>query len=383
MARTALLSNEELLFLRQAIIDKFRQTSPYAQEFKPNAFLPNYDELKQSMEAALPDMAPSISLKRLRKLFYDTDHERRGPEKVAKPNFGVDFLDACYLYITDGKSKRYDYLLNDNEYVKFSAITRNKVVLLVAGILFIGIFIMILMLSVGRPYYFEEHFNFESISDLEARGWYILDKNEDLLKQQDMPGFLKLYTLNGDYWYTPPDSPVIENLLIRKINCNECDIIVKIVDFNPTENYQQAGFFLLDSKLTRNNNLRMTYAYNFRSFDDPVGTDEQKFQIIYREHGYPEEFSDFELSPTDEQTHRDSIYLRMKVRGYEVSFLKHVGEEYESFREITNAKVSLNFHPKYIGIAAFRGIRNAEGKRNESATIPAYFDYVKVRPLKN
>ncbi len=126
----------------------------------------------------------------------------------------------------------------------------------------------------------------------------------------------------------------------------------------------------------------MTYAYWFRGMSDPVSPDEQKFEVVYREHGYTEEYAEFELSPTRDSIMRDSIYMKMKIRNKLVTFFKHTKDEYGSYDEMEFAEVSLNFKPAYIALAAFRGIRNSKRNLNTAAAIPAYIDYVRVIPVK-
>lgn len=271
MARTALLTNEELLFLKQAIVEKFRRTNPYAQEFKPNAFLPNYNELKQSMEVALPDMATSISLKRLRKLFYDTDTERREPGKVVKPNFGVDFLNACYLYITDKKHNRQSYLLNNKNQEStpsINSLLRKRLIIPGLGLLFIIIIVAVIWLFYLQqtvPYY--QDFDFASsehmIETLNNEGWNILDVDSNFLYKQDKPGHLALYTLAGDYWIKPNENPVIKNLFVKKLDCRNCTIELSIKDFNPSKPWEQAGIFFLDANLSRSVHMHLLWIQIF------------------------------------------------------------------------------------------------------------------------
>lgn len=111
MAKTTVIGKEELNLLRDGLEDQMLNRVPYLAKIKKNTHVGNYGDLVEDMQAYLSDeKSSSISTKRMRKLFYYTDPDLCDESKLQKPNFGVDFLDACYCYIFQENTTRSDYL---------------------------------------------------------------------------------------------------------------------------------------------------------------------------------------------------------------------------------------------------------------------------------
>lgn len=86
-----------------------------------------------------------------------------------------------------------------------------------------------------------------------------MDYDSVAFSKQLKPGkFYRLHLKRGDYWYTQPDSPIITNLLLKEINSESAKITLKIDDFNPTQEFQQAGIVLLDKNRNKEHNIRIT-----------------------------------------------------------------------------------------------------------------------------
>ena len=76
---------------------------------------------------------------------------------------------------------------------------------------------------------------------------------------------------------------------------------------------------------------------------------------------------------------QQELWIQVQYEKGKFRVFYHTGEEFASFGEVGN--FDFNFQPRYVGIAAFRGIRNSFRVLNDSAEIPAFFEYVKFEPL--
>jgi hypothetical protein len=363
------LTYEEAAQLRERVKNRFLQSPFNGAGFKANQYKDSYRHLADDIVRAVPNSEASVTTNRLRKLFYYTDPAICAADKLEKPSFGDDFVQALFKYI----EQRQTPITVAPKPPQFPRIWLWR-----AGILLPILAIFVVTWQwVDRPKYWVENFDDVSVDSLKSRGWEILDYDSVAFSKQLRPGHLTLYTLRGDYWVVPTDSPKITNLFLKKVDSEGFKVSVRIDSFNPYQDYQQAGIILLDKNKTRTHNIRFTF------FCCATCTPSQQgLQIIKREHGtaYETYYRLKEWPKGQTNSHKaQTIWLQIVVSKKNFHFFYHGSEEFASFSEI--AEINFDFEPRYVAIGAFRGLRDSTKNLNNSEAIPAFFDYVKVEPL--
>jgi len=318
----------------------------------------------------VPDTEASITTNRLRKLFYYTNPEVCAEDKFENPSFGNDFIQVLFKYIEEEP--------NPTTIIPEPRQFPRKWLWPGAALLLFLAIAVAMWQWLDRPKYWEEDFNDVSVEGLKSRGWEILDYDSVAFSKQLKPGTLTTHTLWGDYWCAPLQPPIITNLLLKKINSKSGKITFKLVDFHPLQDYQQAGIFLLDKNRKRNHNIRITFAACV-SCSRP----RQSFQMVKREHGtaYEKTFL-MSIWPDNSPPPKDTLtplWVQVQFEQNKFRFYAHEWHETASFVEI--GEFDFDFEPYYIAVGAFRGMTNGKGELNTSASIPAFFDYLKVEPL--
>lgn len=363
------LTYEEAARLRQLVKKRFLQSPFNGAGFRISQHRASYKPLADDIVRTVPNSEASVTTNRLRKLFYYTDPSICAADKLEKPSFGDDFVQVLFKYIEE-EPKPVAHI------PKHQPFSRKWLWQGVAALLFSAVAIAFWQWP-NPPKYWEEPFEDVSVAGLNSRGWEIVDYDSVAFSKQLRPGHLTLYTLRGDYWVVPSDSPKITNLLLRKVDSEHFKVSVRIDSFNPYQDYQQAGIILLDKNKTRTHNIRFTF------FCCATCTSSQQgLQIIKREHGTAyeaykglKEWPRGQTNPHKTQT----IWLQIAVSKKIFRFFYHGSEEFASFSEI--AEIDFDFEPCYVAIGAFRGLRDSTKNLNNSEAIPAFFDYVKVEPL--
>lgn len=378
MARTQYLDEKALQLLRSALREKYLQRNPGQKPVPATTYKEAYEELRDDILRVAPDAHQSVSLIRLRKLFYYTDSSVCDPAQLENASFGKDFLDALYLYAGPAGKPPIPPPLPSNRWR-----TAAFILLALASLSLWRVF------DTPAPASWEEHFEDTDLARLESNDWEILDFDTALWRRQPRPGMLALYTAPGDYWVKPGEPRRVANLLLRELPGPNTDISTRLVDFYPLQNHQQAGFFLLNKDKSRLQYLRVTYGFggplqgkgNATARDSIPGTlgislvaGHPDGDVI--QHPFP--FYGVSAGPHDPVF--DTVYLRLALRQKKCSVYYKNGYSWGQYHLITAA--DLDFKPAYVGLTAFQGWTNDDRTPKGADTIPAFFDWVKVEGKK-
>lgn len=364
MSKIRELTREEADHLRQQVRQRFLRGR--SNGFRAKSFKGAYEDLMNDIARNVHDADSVISLTRLRKLFYYTDPTACPPAQLQKPSFGRDFIETLERYVCEEEPAT----LRSAPPSKHGTGTWKIAWLLFLLLPLGGIAAWLFQPKPARNW--REDFNNTSVDSLQARGFEWLDFDPDWWSKQLRDSMLTLYTLRGDYWCDAADTPLISNLLLKKLNCKSCKITVKLGGFNPVQDYQQAGIILLDAIKTRENNIRFTYAA-CSSCNPP----RQGLQMVKNDRGdVIEKFKHTGEIASNPSRSNQSLWLRMEYKDGQMRFFYHWGAEYSSFSEI--ASMDIDFVPAYIGLVAFRGLKDSKRDFNNSETIPVFIDYLKV-----
>lgn len=365
MGKIRSLTEDEAGHLRSSLLKAFRER--FGRVFIPVTYLGAYEDLREMILSVLsgePDAASSVSLHRLRKLFYYTDPSFCPSGQLETFSFGDDFISLLEKFCQEKTT-----MTKEEAVIKPMAHLpvwgSRRMVYLVSTILIV----LLTYLSYRfypRPHYsFRDDFQFNSVEELKKRGWDFIDFDSSLFYPQDT-GVLTLRSSRGDYWVRPGDTPYILNAVYRELPKGCFEVTTKFTFPNSLERYQQCGIVLLDLQKTRNHNIRITYAQS----DGPRG-----YQIIKRFRGEATQQWHEEISRDDTTDY--NIFFKIHHLRNEYSFFAHLNEEDAAFYSVGN--MTFDFIPVYVVLVAFNGYRNsADGPLNTAGSIPAKFDWVRV-----
>ena len=229
---------------------------------------------------------------------------------------------------------------------------------------------------------FTEEFHSPAEDSLTARGWWVASKDEGWwAKRGEYPGSLTLYTLKGDNWPDPVEAPVIRNLLWRSLSCDCCTLELRLKDFIPRQNWQQAGIILSEDTGFRGRSIRVSIAYNDfgGGYKIPGAVILQAITSSGGRAGKPEEIAHYSLVNMDTLTRRpllaknlDHSAIRIEKRGSNWRLLYADGIlENTSFKEVVSHDFVMK--PRYVGLFALKGFVDS------AAVIPARFSFFSVR----
>lgn len=242
---------------------------------------------------------------------------------------------------------------------------------------------ILIILLVLRPIHparlerFEDDFHSLQEDSLASRGWMIARKDTNYWGSRGVdPSSLTLYTLRGDNWPNSSESPVIRNLLFRKIACGCLTAEVHLSQFIPRRNWQQAGIVLLEDTAFVNKGVRLSLAYNdfwggFRGSKEILV---QAITSMGKGYEKPEEVAHktiFILDQNEQGLVVDNLRyaaLRIEKQGRRVRFLYSAGSmENAAFKEVASREFA--FDPRYVGLFALRGFVD------DSLAMPAHFTF--------
>lgn len=249
-----------------------------------------------------------------------------------------------------------------------------------AGIIFLLIYIN--YMRTRGPAQFSNDFKSVSTASLAKNGWFV--KNPDSMywnKRGEYPGTLTLYTLKGDNWPDPANTPGIKNLLLRSIPYDCFTAEVHLHNFIPRQEWQQAGILLLEDTLLTGKSIRLSIAYNDFFGGYPNKPKEILIQAITslgNGFGKPEEIAHQPVMFTDSMAHNPALIknlqnsaLRIEKHGHKFRFLYAGGASGNTaFKEVATQEFAMQ--PRYIGIFAIKGFVGS------SANIPAHFTFFKI-----
>jgi hypothetical protein len=224
--------------------------------------------------------------------------------------------------------------------------------------------------------------NFSSVNEdsLSSRGWTVSRRNHYWSKRGQLAGHLTLYTLRGDNWRSDNGSPLLSNVLTRRIGGDCFNTEIHLSDFLPYENWHQAGILLSEDSTFTGKGLRLSIAYNsfFGGFKRPPEIIIQVVGSTDREGvSKPEEIAHVPVFTGDIK--RDSVIrsnlsksaLKIEKRNNQYRFLFSIGEM-ESFAFKEAAYRDFDIEPRYLGLFATHGLSNHENP------VPVHFDSFNV-----
>ena len=384
MPKTITIEQTELAQLRKEIHFYFIEVTPHISSFNPNTYLGNYDKLIQSMKEKVPEYEAEFSAKRLVKLFYSTNLEKISNPEM--PTFGSRFIDGCYLYFTEGVQTRSDYFIHKS--IKFQPATRNdsnKRKTFVFAILFILIAASsytLMQVSIKRPFPFEDEFEDVTLEGMKKRGWEVWNYNDSLFKKQPTKGYFSAYTTQGDIWVKSTEKQHLDNFIYQKIGFECFEVMTLIDNFKPQDENQQAGLVLFKEPNNFDEYIRLSIEYAL--IDKNLSN--IRVTLIYWRNHIPIYKS---ISIHEGKKNSFFVYKYLPVGLYigcqkgKFSFKMSIINKGNAFFDIWQdmPQLSFPFQPKYVGLAAFRGISFNDTLPNNNPTIPAPFDYLKINPI--
>ena len=223
---------------------------------------------------------------------------------------------------------------------------------------------------------FTDDFDDVSAAALAARGWSVHSVDSaHWNRRAERPGYLTLFTLEGDNWPQPGREPMIRNLLVRPLSSDCFDVDVRLSSFFPRQNWQQAGLLLLEDTTLTGRSARVSIGYNDFSGGFPQTREVivQAITSLGRGSGKPEEFVHHRLFVVDSATESlvrqnlESSALRIEKRGAHLRLLYSAGPMKNApFKEVGRA--DFDFHPSVVALFAIKGFVS------ESEVVPVYVD---------
>ena len=370
------LTLEEAKKLRERVLERFRQSPDNGAGLKITSYKNKYKPLAEHIAQAVPDSVASVTVTRLCKFFYDTNPDLRPPDKLLEPSFGDDFVRALRQYACPDippapplppPMPRFHW----------------RILPMVALLLCVAAFFLRTQFM-PPPTRWEEKFDSVHPDSLRARGWKIMDYDSVAFARQIREGCLTAYTYPGGYWVKKDSGeiPMLKNMVVKPIGLKKCVITTRLVgSFHPQQDWQGAGVFLFGPDLSLDNNLSVFFAY----CDEFINGDSierfQKIQIVLLVDGKARDQGWFvrKLKPLDKPI--KEIEFELEVREKTVA----IGWRTEAVWRAANLEypiVELPFVPAYVGVGAAQGHSDGLGRPLGADTIPAFFEFVKVDPLR-
>jgi hypothetical protein len=228
----------------------------------------------------------------------------------------------------------------------------------------------------GRAAAFRDDFDTVTDSALTGRGWSVREMDAPHWAQRGTrPGHLTLFTLRGDNWPYAGTAPTIKNLLVQE-TASRCYVAdVRLTEFFPRQNWQQAGMLLLEDTTFAGKSVRLSIGFN-----DFAGGFPQTPEIIVqaitslgRDASKPEEIVHqrlFVVEPGTEDLIRENLAhaaLRIEKRGTRLRLLYAAGlMENAAFKEVGTTEFDLR--SAYVAVFALKGFVS------QSDDMPVYVD---------
>lgn len=369
MSKIRELSREEAASLRQQVRERFLRNRSNGNEFRQSSFRGAYENLRDDIIKKVHGAATSVSLTRLRKLFYYTDPDVCQPEHLEKPSFGRDFVEALERYVNEEEHKL------PVPAPLLESKSRN----------WKNGWLLLLLLPLGwwaiwffRPKplkSWREDFNNTSPDSLRAHGFAWNDFDSTYWSRQLKDGALTLYTLPGDYWIKPHEKREIRNLMYKRVGGDCFTIIAKVDDFDPQKNCQQFTVFLFDERLSRETHLRAGISFWSPSREAP-GV--QHTTTDYQEYGQVTQQGYYHFrNPANDGPSIKTFWLKIVYKNNKIEVFQKINNEWNIWG-VCARPFDLRFKPAYMGIAAFQGWTDDDGTPRDAAPITALIDYIQV-----
>jgi len=368
MSRIRELTSEGASQLRLQVRQRFARGHSNENGFRPSTFKGAYEDLRDDIIRNVPGAEFSVSLIRLRKLFYYTDPAVCPAEQLEKPSFGRDFVETLEKYAGVEKTETSTAVLATGKTSRLATGLSLLIVFALGGLL--------LWLFWPRTLRnWREDFDDTRMETLRAHGFEWFDPDTAWWSKQRREGFLTLHTLRGDYWVKPDEQRLIKNLLYKKVSGDCFTIIAKVDEFDPQKNCQQFTVFLFDDKLSRETHLRAGISFWSPSEDRP-GV--QHTTTDYQEQGQVTQMGYYHFrNPANDGHPVKTFWLKIVYKDKKIEVLQKINNEWNIWG-VCARPFDLRFKPAYVGIAAFQGWTNDDGSPRDAEPIPVLMDYLQV-----
>jgi hypothetical protein len=229
---------------------------------------------------------------------------------------------------------------------------------------------------------FTDEFNAVQDDSLAHNGWFVKDKDPVWWNKRNIvPSHLSLYTLRGDSWSDVANTPVIKNLLLRKISSDCFSAEIHIDGFIPQKEWQQVGILLMEDTTFSARTIRLSIAFNdfFGGFQKPHEILLQGVSSNGADVSKPEEIAHipiFSLVPGQEVLIASNLQksaLRIEKNNNHFRFLFAAGQvENFAFKEAFTKDLPVK--PRYIGLFALQGFVN------DTSYMPAHISFFNYSP---
>lgn len=365
MSRIRELTHEEAAQLREGVRTRYLMQKTNGNSFKPSSFKGAYEDICDDIKRKVPDKQASVSTTRLRKLFYYTDPTVCLPDKLEKPSFGRDFIEALEQYAQEEESP----VVPPKRRLNAWAIGFTLLVLLIIVSYIVPYF------QPKSPKSWRENFYDTSVEGLRAHGFGWQNFDSVWWSKQLRQGSLTLYTLAGDYWVKPGEPKIIRNMIYKKISGDCFTIIVKVDDFDPQQNCQQLTVFLFDERASRETHLRAGISY-WSSPIDSLGV--QHTTTDYQENGQVTQMGYYHFrNPANAGPPMKTFWLKIVYKDNKVAVFQKINDDWNMWG-ICAHPFDLRFKPAYVGLAAFHGWTENDHTPRNADSIPVFVDYLQV-----
>jgi hypothetical protein len=385
VARIKKLDHQELNALRGNVLETFAMRHPTESLPPQNAYLPNYEDLKLDIRGLVSEANGSVSENRLRKLFYYTNKEAVDQATLQEARFGVDFLDACYNYISNNAQDRKSFRQSQHAVVPQAQRSAGRLARAsIAVIILVTLGGFLLWFSMHKKALdsfvpLMENFKEVSLSGLENRGWQVLDYAKSHFEDQQREGYFTFHTLPGSYW-TKPDEPIfIPNTLVHKLPEGASGVRVCFDQFIPYQNWQSIGIVIFDKDLNRDRIVLATFGYS--DLEMTERTTPYFIAAYGLSRGVPiMPFHTVRVDPS----RSDGSTLRLDILWTGEKFVCSSGtndqggftQQWEPFRKY--GELDKPFEPAYVGIFACQGWTDDNREPVDADIIQAYLDWVEI-----
>lgn len=369
IAKTRLLSERELMNLRERVQKRFLSREPSRSPILSNTFLGSYDGLREDILQVVPGAELSVSPTRLRKLFHYTNPEVCSEEHLERASFGKDFLEILERYVVVAEEMPKPKGVQRQNFRKRWGVLG---VLMVATLLATA---PLIFSPNSKPWL--EDFKSLDVDSLKDRGWEIRHFDSKWFSRQLRDGkMLTLWTLPGDYWVKEGEPRQITNMLVRRVEGDCFSVTMKICDFHPSQVSQQIALFLFDEHQNPKNWVRLGFEYlpsSNRGIYQITKTHSLDGEIVALGAMHAEQVSDTSTNRTQ------NIWLKISV----------VDKIYQPSHKIaydwmpivpSDIAVPINFKPSFVGIGAYQGWTLDDGTPKGADTIPAFVEHLIFEP---
>ena len=319
--------------------------------------------------------------------FYisNSQGKQENPSIATLDTFARYVLDAPYTDEIQRKNKEahYPYWFQYRNQFRKSVKKKFPIKSLIAIIIILVVLAVGVLLILSFPFQnqrqekFTDDFHSLNEDSLGNRGWFVNSKEAEYWKRRnENRGYLSLFTLRGDNWPDSSSTPVIKNLLVRKINADCFTAEVHLKEFFPQQNWQQAGILIMEDTNFVGKSLRLSIMYNdfYGGFPKSKEIIIQAITSLGKNFDKPEEIAHQVIFTIDSAQEKlvalnlQNSALRVEKKDKQFKLLYASSSMANSaFKEL--AIHEFNMKPKYVGLFALKGFVDS------SQNMPARFNF--------